>query len=135
MDLTQAILAGVAPITIKFQLTSTISFTTSVFGENRDMARSDIYFGSALVYSVSMSQALPKTQLPFDIIYGGTSINEGGIFILTIPSEIQLGSVLAHITFVSQTGSQPAPFSAYIADWSASSLVDPATLAMAEARG
>lgn len=79
-SLTQAALAGVGPLTIKHPITPVIILTTNVFGENRDSARVAIYFGSVMMYSVAVTQALPQAILPFDIASGGTKIDKGGFF-------------------------------------------------------
>lgn len=123
MNLFESFLSGTNPLTIQTWLSPVINMTTNVFGTARDSVRVDINFASALMYSIVLTQTAPSATLEYPIIGGDNKIDKGGIFKLTIPTEMQLGSVFSQITYSSSTISSQ-PFSGFISHWTLTSNVD-----------
>jgi len=113
------VLTANGPIQITFYWTPTASVTTSVFGSNRENASVAFYSGAALVYSATLLQFSPNATLP-ELILGNLKIAAGTTLMLSIPSPMQMGSVLMNGT-ITVPPSNPSPYEAFIAQWALTS--------------
>jgi len=123
MNLFESVISGTGPLKIQQFLSPVISMITNVFGEARDAVRVDIYFGSIMIYSLPLLQSSPNATLGNDLIGGNNKIDKGGSFTLTIPTEMEFGSVFCSVTYSSPTISSQK-FSGFISHWTLTSTVD-----------
>lgn len=130
MSANEAFLAGAGPLSFTFWISSTVSIVTNVFGDARNNATVTIYNGSLPIWSGTMTQASPTITIPFDLYLGAVIINKGMTFNLTIPTQMQPGSVVMS-GMVTTPPNPPQPFSAQIASWPLTS----ATMAFAKSGG
>lgn len=99
-----------------FFLSPELKAQTTVRGLTKSNVTVDLYAGSTLLYSVSMNQASPVARIPDELILGDVRVAAGAKFILTIPTQLQLGQVLMQGQYQSRNTPQTA-ISADIAVW------------------
>ncbi|PCF95377.1 hypothetical protein [Vreelandella nigrificans] len=118
-DILTAELMASAPLKFSYPITPEVSIDTTVTGDSRQYATVSIVYGSMQIWSGTMTQTAPKLTIPFNIVAGSITIEEGGTFMLTIPTPLQNGSVVASLTIKSSTST--VPFNAFVATWPLSS--------------
>lgn len=121
------LLLGAAPLQFTTWLTPAVSVVTSVLGEMRNIAQVTIVYGTAPVWSGTMTQAAPTLVIDTEMIYGSLEIASGATFTLTIPTPIQLGGVFLHVEVLQP--SPPQKYYALVATWPLSSMAAPAVYA------
>ncbi|HEX8127532.1 MAG TPA: hypothetical protein VF527_00295 [Pyrinomonadaceae bacterium] len=99
-----------------FFLSPVLRAQTTVRGLSKSNVTVDLYAGSMLLYSVSMNQVSPVAQIPDELVLGDVRLAAGAKFILTIPTEQQVGQVLMQAQFQSRN-TPPTNISADIALW------------------
>ena len=99
-----------------YDLTPELQTRTHVVGDAKNGAQVDVYDGTVLVASVSMTQASPVAVIPHEVVLGSARIASGATFTLTIPTPLQLGQVVLQASFQSQ-GGPLTPFASAIATW------------------
>lgn len=99
-----------------FFLSSELKAQTTVRGPTKSNVTVDLYAGSTLLYSVTMTQASPVAQIPQELILGDVRLAAGAKFFLTIPTELQQGQLLMQGQFQSRN-IPPTSISANIAMW------------------
>lgn len=112
------ILAG-GPLKFSYPITPLISVDTTVSGEARNVVNVAIVYGTLTLWSGTMLQTAPDITIPYDIVAGEITIEKGGSFHMTPPTQSQMGSVSCNLTIKSQSGT--TPFTATIANWPLSS--------------
>lgn len=116
--LTTEVLAS-APLKFSYPITPEVSIDTTVTGDSRQYATVSIVYGSLSLWSGTMTQLAPKIEIPYDIVAGSITIDQGGTFTLTVPTTLQNGSVAASLVIT--TATSKVPFNAIVASWPLSS--------------
>jgi hypothetical protein len=105
-----------APLVITHQVSGLSVVQTTVTGDARNVAAVAILSGTKIVWSETLTQDLPDYTIPFDVDGGDVCYQHPTSLTLTVPTEMQQGSVLMSTTFT-RPYQKPQPFAAYVATW------------------
>lgn len=106
-----------AGASFSFPLNASLSINTVVSGAANSIAVVSIVNGSLTLWSATLLQTSNVAKLPFAISAGGTTIEPGAIFTMTIPTALQTGNILVQLTMSSGT-QPPTPANLQVATWS-----------------
>ena len=109
--------AAAAPLTFTYPISAQVSITTTVSGDARQYATVGIVNGSALLWTATLTQFAPTAEIPYDVLAGQLTIKAGGMFTLTIPTNLQPGNVVANLVIATPTNPKGQPFQAMVAQW------------------
>ncbi len=116
-------LLGAGPLVFNFPISAQLSIQVSVSGDARQNATVSILNGSVVSWSTTLTQFSPTAELPYDIVAGDYTLKAGAGFVLTIPTTLQMGSVVARGTLVSPTQPDGQKFAVTVASWPLTSSV------------
>lgn len=100
---------------VTYPIGPVVSVVTTITGEARNNAQILIKAGDKELYSLTLTQSIPKATVPHALILGDVTIEEGAHFVLTIPTSTQRGQVFASMTI--KTSTSTTPFGALVATW------------------
>jgi hypothetical protein len=99
-----------------YALTPEISIQTAIRGEAKSVVEIVLLNGSKTMYTATLMQTAPLVRTKSDIVLGTALIKAGATFKLTIPTQLQKGSVI--MTGEYQSGDNTLrKISAVIAIW------------------
>lgn len=107
--------AGSAPLVQNYILTGQLTIQTTIIGPNRDIATVAVLSGSLVLWSQTLTQAMPTAKTTYPLSAGGTTIETGAEFTLAIPTQTQNGSVTMAAT-IDANGTR-SQFGAQVANW------------------